>query len=65
MIEVTRLNGEVFHLNPHQIEFIEATPDTHISLMSGRKFVVKEPVDELEKRIVEYRRRLASMGHEL
>lgn len=58
MIEVTRLNGEKFLVNPHQIEFIEKTPDTIISLSSGRKIVVKDPIDAVTARIVQYRRTL-------
>ena len=60
MIEVTRLNGEHFYLNPHQIEFIEKTPDTIVSLASGRKVVVKDATEGLIDRILDYRRKLGS-----
>ncbi|MBI4179690.1 flagellar FlbD family protein [bacterium] len=62
MIEVTRLNGEKFLVNPHQIEFIEKTPDTVISLVSGRKIMVKDDVADLTGRIVKYRRSLVDAG---
>lgn len=64
MIELTRLNGEKFFVNPHQIEFIEKTPDTIISLTSGRKVVVKDEIRNLMDRIVEYRRRLGPAAQE-
>lgn len=57
MIELTRLNGSVFVLNADLIETIEATPDTVISLVTGKKYVVREKVAEVIDRIVEFRRR--------
>ena len=56
MITVQRLNGEEFLINPHLIEVIEVTPDTTISLTTGRKFVVKTPVPEIIQQIIQYRR---------
>lgn len=56
MIEVTRLNGRSLVVNAELIESVEATPDTIISLHTGRKFVVREPVDEVVRRVIEYRR---------
>lgn len=37
MIYVTRLNNEEFIINAELIEFIEKTPDTVISLTTGKK----------------------------
>ena len=56
MIPVTRLNNEGFFLNPDKIEFIEETPDTVVSMESGRKQVVLEPAMVLQERIIAYRR---------
>ena len=42
MIEVTRLNGTTVLINSDLIETVEETPDTVISLTTGRKFIVKE-----------------------
>jgi len=39
------------------IETIEATPDTVITLVTGREDVVKESVDEIVKGILDFRRR--------
>jgi flagellar protein FlbD len=64
MIKVTRLNGRRFCINPHQIETIEATPDTVITLMSGQRYVVRESVDKVIELIVEYRRRLGMIAQE-
>jgi len=57
MIRVTRLNGSEFVLNSDLIESVEATPDTVVTLTSGRKLIVREPVDEVIARVVEFRRR--------
>lgn len=58
MIKVTRLNGTEYFINPHQIEFMETTPDTVISLISGKKLIVKESVDKLIQDVVKYRQQI-------
>ena len=57
MIELTRLHGEPIVINADLIEFIEPTPDTMISTTTGKKILVKESVEEVIGRVVEYRRR--------
>ena len=42
MIEVTRLNGKGLTINSDLIEMIEETPDTVITLTTGKKIIVKE-----------------------
>ena len=51
MIEVKRLNGKEFIVNCDLIEFIESTPDTVITLTTGKKIVVAESIDEVIKKI--------------
>ena len=58
MIQVTRLDGKIYWVNPHQIESMEENPDLTISLLSGKKVVVREKPDEVISRIVEYRRKI-------
>ncbi|MGI6697982.1 MAG: flagellar FlbD family protein [Clostridiales bacterium] len=57
MIKVTRLNGKEFVVNAEQIEFAEETPDTVISLISGKKIVVNENVDQVIEKVIEYKKR--------
>ena len=57
MIKVTRINGEPVVVNADFIELVEPTPDTVISLTTGKKMMVQETVDEVIERIVEYRAR--------
>jgi flagellar protein FlbD len=65
MIKVTRLDGMEYFLNPHQIESIEVHPDTTLVMLTGKKIIVRESVDEIIRRIEEYRRRIfPSMGEE-
>ena len=58
MIALHKLNGALVTINAELIETIEATPDTVISLTTGNRYVVKESVDDVVVRIVEYRRKV-------
>ena len=60
MIQVTRLNGSPLTVNAELIETIEACPDTVIALATGNRIVVKEPVQEVVAKVVEYRRKVNS-----
>jgi flagellar protein FlbD len=64
VIKVTRLNGMAYYINPHQIESIEVRPDTTFQMLSGKIVVVKEAVDDIIDRIVEYRRRIGGFKNE-
>jgi len=61
MIKVTRLNGAEIVLNADLIESLEATPDTVVALANGKKLMVKEAVEEVVEKIVEYRQRIFEM----
>ena len=62
MIRVTRLDGRELAVNAKLIRFVEATPDTILSLTSGEKVVVRESVDEVIRRCIEYGRTLRSIA---
>ena len=64
MIEVTRLDGKSYYVNPHQIEQIELNPDTTLVMLSGKRLVVREDVDTVLERIVEYRSRIGVFKNE-
>ena len=59
MIELSRLNKQKFFLNDDLIEYIDEKPDTTISMVSGRRFIVSESADEVRRRIVAFRREIA------
>jgi len=56
MIHLTRINRQALVLNSDLIEHIEATPDTVVSLTNGQKLVVLEPIDEVVRRVIAFRR---------
>lgn len=59
MIKVSRLKSrEEFVLNAELIETIEETPDTVITLVNGKKLIVDERMDDVVRRIMDYRRAL-------
>ena len=59
MIAVTKLNGEHFMVNAELVELVESTPDTIVSLTTGKKYMVRETVDEIVDRIIQYRRQIS------
>ena len=65
MIEVTRLNGKRIHLNGDLIERIESSPDTIVSLNSGRKLIIRETVEELMDKLDSYRRAISTPWHNI
>jgi flagellar protein FlbD len=56
MIKLKRLSQEPLVLNPDLIEYMEATPDTVITLTTGQKLRVCETADEVIARVIEFRR---------
>jgi flagellar protein FlbD len=60
VIIVTGLGGDVMVVNVDLIVTIEQTPDTVITLVNGDKLIVRESLDQLVDRTVEFRRRGAA-----
>lgn len=58
MIRVTTLNGKEFYINAEYIEKIEANPDTTITLFNGKKYIVAEPIEEVVKKVLEYKKKI-------
>lgn len=63
MINVTRFNGKSFILNAELIEVMEETPDTVITLTTGHKYIVRESLDEVLGRILDYKRNIIGNLH--
>jgi flagellar protein FlbD len=55
VLQLTRLSGPVFALNPDLIERAEATPDTVVTLVNGTRYVIRESLEELTELIRDYR----------
>lgn len=57
MIRVTSLNNKEFYLNEDNIEKIEEVPDTVITMSNDKKYLVKENIDEVMEKILQFKRR--------
>ena len=62
MIKVTRLNDAVMVINVEKIQSLQSTPDTVITFTNNDRIMVKEPMEEVSQRIVEYRRAVNCAG---
>lgn len=65
MIRVTRLNDQPVVINSEQIKMIEQTPDTMITLLTGDRLMVKESIQEVVRRAIEYSRSVRVFGNPL
>jgi Uncharacterized protein, possibly involved in motility len=60
VIRVTRLNGSELMLNAILIETVEETPDTIITLTTGKKFVVRESAADVVSSVRSYMRQIGA-----
>ncbi len=58
MIRLTRLNKQPIGVNPDLIKFVENSPDTVITLITGEKILVRESFEQVVRLIVAFRRRV-------
>jgi flagellar protein FlbD len=58
MIKLEKLNGSMVVVNAELIESVEAAPDTVINLVTGNRFLVKDPVDQVVAKVVEYKKKV-------
>ncbi len=58
MIRLTRLNDTGIMINADLIEMVEETPDTVVTLTTGRKFIVKEKEHEIRDLVVSFKREI-------
>lgn len=54
MIKLTRLNQHTVAINPDNILWADASPDTTLCLVGGEKLIVRESLDELMERVASY-----------
>ena len=60
MISLQKINGTPIAINAELIEIVESNPDTTILLTTGNRIVVKDPLDEVIRKVVEYRKAMAN-----
>jgi flagellar protein FlbD len=58
MIRLTKLDGTQTVVNCEQILLVEKTPDTQLVLSGGVRLLVKENVDDVVARCIDYKRRV-------
>ncbi|HKM35826.1 MAG TPA: flagellar FlbD family protein [Lachnospiraceae bacterium] len=56
MIEITKMSGQIILVNPDLIETVEETPDTVMTLTTGRKIIVKESRQDVKNLVKLYRK---------
>ncbi len=58
MITLTRLNKRVVVVNAELIKMLESTPDTIVTLINGDTIIVRESVEEVVRRAIDYSRQV-------
>ncbi|GKX28980.1 flagellar protein FlbD [Vallitalea longa] len=58
MIYVTKLNNDEIVINADLIEVIEETPNTIITLTTGKKIIVKDSTKEIIDKVITYKRKI-------
>ena len=61
MIEVTGLDNKEFVLNAEHIEKIEEVPETVITLVNNKKYLVLETADEVVRKVIQYKNKIFTM----
>lgn len=62
MIRITGLNNKEFILNAEHIEKLEEVPESLITLTNGKKYLALESVDEIIKRVIEYKKKIFNLN---
>lgn len=60
MISITRLNEAELIINCDLIESIESTPDTTITMTTGKKIIAKESIDEIIDKVIGFKKKINS-----
>ena len=58
MIKLQKLNGFGIVVNAELIESVEATPDTVINLATGNRFLVRDSVQDVIDKVLDYRKKV-------
>lgn len=65
MIILTRLSGSTFALNADLIERIDTTPDTVVTLVDGKKYVVTESMADIVAAVRRHRGEILALSASL
>ena len=61
MIELNKIGGNTVLVNCDLIEYVEETPDTVVTLTTGRKIIVKESRQEIKNLVKCYKQEIQEM----
>lgn len=59
MIALTKINGEIIVINSKQIEHIDVIPESKITMMNGKYYIVRESVEEIIQKEIQFNRQIA------
>lgn len=62
MIELSRMNGEKIWINPEQILWVEAKPDSILTFLDRKTLIVRETPDVIRARILEHHQKISTAG---
>ena len=65
MILLTKRSGDKFLVNHQQIEYIEMIPESKIVMMNHDYYLVRESVDEIIHKIVNYNAKVQDVHREI
>lgn len=59
MIALTKINGEIIVINSKQIEHIDVIPESKITMMNGKHYIVRESIAEIIDKEIQFNRQIA------
>jgi flagellar protein FlbD len=65
VIRLTRLNGTELFLNADLVATVEARPDTVVTLVDGKHFVVADSTDDVVMRVTRYRAAVLALAEQM
>ena len=58
MIALTKINGQIIVINSKQIEHIDVIPESKITMMNGKYYIVRESVAEIIDKEIQFNRKI-------
>jgi len=58
MIKLTGLDGKDIYVNAEMIETVQETPDTIVTLNTGKKLIVLNDAEDIVQKVVEYKHKI-------
>lgn len=60
MVKLVGMNNKEFILNADHIEKIEEVPETVITLINGKKYIVLETVEDVIEKVIIYKNKIVT-----